>query len=208
MARVMPIAAEFIRAVVLACSLSHPVVREAPLHFDDEVVAHAEGESARNPFAVGVNLLGGLHETHPFTTASDAIAFTRDGLAAGRSLDVGLMQINLRAHPEVFASLDEAFNPQINTCAGTVILAQAHRAANCIYNTGRSDCRRASGTNGYPAIIAAAERRMHGVAPVRPVSIAAVANAGAPPSPAQAPDPSIPRWDVYGQARMALNSRR
>jgi soluble lytic murein transglycosylase-like protein len=50
-----------------------------------------------------------------FPTKAEAIAAVRSEQARGvRSIDVGCMQINLRHHPDAFASLDAAFDPASN----------------------------------------------------------------------------------------------
>ena len=57
-----------------------------------------------------------------------AIAEVRKLQARGvRNIDVGCMQINLLAHPDAFASLDEAFEPRTN-------VAYAGRFLNDLYN--------------------------------------------------------------------------
>ncbi len=63
-----------------------------------------------------------------FESKEEALAETRrlieDGL---RSIDVGCMQINLRYHPDAFASLEEAFDPARNVAYGASYLRQLHR---------------------------------------------------------------------------------
>ena len=50
-----------------------------------------------------------------FDSKAAAIATVRTLQASGvRSIDVGCMQVNLMHHPDAFASLDEAFDPQRN----------------------------------------------------------------------------------------------
>ena len=52
---------------------------------------------------------------HFYGSKDEAIEAVRAFQAAGaRSIDVGCMQINLRQHPDAFASLSEAFNPETN----------------------------------------------------------------------------------------------
>lgn len=56
---------------------------------------------------------GGAGEYLPNKQA--AIAYVRQLQARGETnIDVGCMQINLRAHPDAFASLEEAFDPRAN----------------------------------------------------------------------------------------------
>jgi hypothetical protein len=52
-----------------------------------------------------------------------AIAKVRELQASGRTnIDVGCMQINLHYHPDAFASLEEAFDPDRNVAYGTKFL--------------------------------------------------------------------------------------
>lgn len=60
-----------------------------------------------------------------FKTKQDAIKavekFQRQG---AKSIDVGIMQINLRHHPNAFRNLEEAFDPQLNISYGAKFLKQ------------------------------------------------------------------------------------
>ena len=197
----MLLAPSVIVGMVAACAASHPAVRAIP--DPAAVVAHAEQESGRDPLVVHVNEDRGRYlpeESVRFTSADKAVAYTQRAVAAGRSVDVGVMGINLRAHPDAFATLADAFDPAVNVCAGAIILGQDYRtarAAQCLYNTGHMAC-----ANGYPEAIDAAARRLRGQA----TQVAVVAEA--PPSPAQVSDPAVPEWDAYGQARLARNVGR
>lgn len=54
-------------------------------------------------------------EGRRFDTKADAVAWVRQALDRGmRSIDVGCMQVNLRWHPDAFASLETAFDPKAN----------------------------------------------------------------------------------------------
>ena len=54
-----------------------------------------------------------------------AIAKVRELKASGRSnIDVGCMQINLHYHPDAFASLEDAFDPNTNVAYGTKFLKE------------------------------------------------------------------------------------
>jgi soluble lytic murein transglycosylase-like protein len=58
-----------------------------------------------------------------FKTKDEAIAKTQQLLDGGmRSIDVGCMQVNLRYHPQAFASLDDAFDPMTNVAYGAEFL--------------------------------------------------------------------------------------
>ena len=97
------------------------------------LVAIAEVESVRNdpvtrrfiPWPWTINVEGAGHF---YETKQDAIAAVRRFQAAGaRSIDVGCMQINLMYHPNAFASLDEAFDPQLNAAYGARFLRDLFR---------------------------------------------------------------------------------
>jgi hypothetical protein len=63
-----------------------------------------------------------------FASKSEAIAWSRQALASGAVtfLDVGCMQVDLRAHPNAFATLEEAFDPAANVEYGARFLQQLH----------------------------------------------------------------------------------
>ena len=62
------------------------------------------------PWTVNVEGVG-----HFYETKGDAIEAVRALQSAGvRSIDVGCMQVNLMYHPSAFASLEDAFDPEIN----------------------------------------------------------------------------------------------
>lgn len=65
-----------------------------------------------------------------FPTKAEAIAAVRRLQAEGvRSIDVGCMQVNLRHHPDAFASLEEAFDPAKNAAYAARFLASLHDAS-------------------------------------------------------------------------------
>jgi Transglycosylase SLT domain len=58
-----------------------------------------------------------------FDNKAEAMAAVRKLRAQGvESIDVGCMQVNLHHHPDAFASLDEAFDPQHNVAYAAVFL--------------------------------------------------------------------------------------
>ena len=61
-----------------------------------------------------------------FKTKKDAVRFVKDQLKKVKeSIDVGCMQINLKYHPDAFASLDQAFSPRKNIAYAAQLL-QSH----------------------------------------------------------------------------------
>jgi hypothetical protein len=70
-------------------------------------------------------------EGHFFDSKADAVKFVADKLADGvESIDVGCMQINLKHHPDAFASLDDAFDPATNVGYGADFLKSLHNQTN------------------------------------------------------------------------------
>ena len=66
-------------------------------------------------------------EGHYFDSKADAIAFVEGKLADGvESIDVGCMQINLKHHPDAFASIEDAFDPAANVAYGADFLTALH----------------------------------------------------------------------------------
>ncbi len=62
-----------------------------------------------------------------YETKAAAVAAVRALQARGvRSIDVGCMQINLMHHPDAFASLEQAFDPEANAVYGARFLNQLH----------------------------------------------------------------------------------
>lgn len=62
------------------------------------------------------------------TSKEDAVARVRRLLARGvQSVDVGCMQINLRHHPQAFATPEEGFDPQRNVAYAIRFLHELHR---------------------------------------------------------------------------------
>ncbi len=54
-----------------------------------------------------------------FDSKSEAVAWARTAMARGvKYIDVGCMQIDLPQHPQAFRSLEEAFDPMLNTDYG------------------------------------------------------------------------------------------
>ncbi len=63
-----------------------------------------------------------------FKSKADAVAKTRALLASGmRSIDIGCMQVNLRYHPDAFASLEDGFDPMTNVAYGADFLMRLHK---------------------------------------------------------------------------------
>jgi len=71
------------------------------------------------PWSVNIDGAGQM-----FGNSHDAVSGTRAAQNAGRqSIDVGCFQINLLHHPDAFADLDQAFDPQANALYAARFLA-------------------------------------------------------------------------------------
>lgn len=69
-------------------------------------------------------------KTSMFDNKAEAIRFVQAEKAAGRTLiDVGCMQVNQHWHPDAYASLEEAFDPQASADYAAAFLARLHRDA-------------------------------------------------------------------------------
>ncbi len=80
----------------------------------------SSGSIAAWPWTINVEGVGEV-----FDTKAQAIAAVNAHRARGaRSIDVGCMQINLKHHPDAFASLEEAFDPDANAKYAAKFLQQ------------------------------------------------------------------------------------
>lgn len=137
--------------LVAGCGLSLP-----PTITPDRLRTYAQAESGLDPAAI----------SRP----------NRNG-----SRDYGLMQVSSTNFARFGVDAQTVMEPCTNLRVGAAILADADRAAACIYNTGRAACR-----NGYPQRIEAAAARQAGGASLSP---APAASAPPPPPPHS--------WDVW-----------
>jgi type IV secretion system protein VirB1 len=117
-------------------------------------------ESGGDPLLVNIN--GTRLQPARAQTRDEAVALAQASIAAGYSVDLGLMQVNSRNLPALHLGLREVFEPCANIRAGAAILAEdfaraaqrtsdpqaALRAALSAYNTG--DFSRGF-SNGYVA---------------------------------------------------------
>lgn len=89
-------------------------------------ISEAHGRRVAWPWAV---MAEGKGRYYPSKEA--AIAAVEDLLARGvGNIDVGCMQVNLHYHGEVFASLEEAFDPVHNVAYATAFLLDLRRKTN------------------------------------------------------------------------------
>jgi hypothetical protein len=85
----------------------------------------ATGRIVPWPWTINVAGTGYFH-----ASKEEAIAAVRLFQASGiRSIDIGCAQVNLLHHPDAFASLDSAFDPQTNANYAARFLKALHRAS-------------------------------------------------------------------------------
>jgi hypothetical protein len=76
------------------------------------------------PWTITVNPSG---KGHHFKNKTEAIMFAKEQLQSGKgSIDVGCMQINLKYHPDSFASVEQALSPQNNVEYGAKFLKEKY----------------------------------------------------------------------------------
>lgn len=179
----------------------------APSVHVDTLAAVARAESGFNALAIHDNT---ARRSHRAATAAEAVALATALLREGRSLDLGLMQVNSANLAPLGLGVADAFDPCKSLAAGARVLRAGfrppapgedpqpalHRALSR-YNTGHPE---RGLLNGYVARVQASAEvvvpalRLRGDA-APPPPPAGQANAPAtPPSPA-------PSWDVWAQAR-------
>jgi len=153
--RAMSLPPDLVLALAAQCA---PTVAPATL------LAVARAESALDPLAIGVNGPGGRRRT-PRSKAG-AITAARELLRAGRDLDLGLLQINVRNLARLGLSLEAAFDPCRSLAAGARVLEDGYargerrhgqgqaalRVALSYYNTGHAT---RGFANGYVARVTA-----------------------------------------------------
>ena len=139
----------------------------APDVAPETLAAIAKVESGMNTLAIHVNGPG----SYATEAASVNVAIVRASalLRTGRSIDLGLMQINSRNLGWLGLSVEDAFDPCRNIAAGARVLT-----AFSGYNTGHP---RRGFENGYVARVLATRAR----------------NAAQAPAPAAAPPPDPPQ---------------
>lgn len=104
------------------------VIDCAPNVAPSTVQAIVRAESSGNPIALNVNTPDGPRSFRA-ESLSDAIEHARREIAAGNSVDIGLMQINSRNLGSFGISLPDAFDPCTNLSMGASILSDAYARA-------------------------------------------------------------------------------
>lgn len=168
----------------------------APSVAPPTLLALARAESALDPLAIGVN--GPPVRRRTPADAAEAAAQARDLIAAGRNIDLGLGQINVRNLARLGLTVEAAFDPCRNLAGSGRVLQEGYRRAAVqagpgqaalrvalsYYNTGHAQ---RGFANGYVARVVARAGRL----PPTPVPSAA------------APAVSAAAWDAFGRAAEA-----
>lgn len=169
----------------------------APAIAAETLLSVAKVESGFDPLAIGVN--GKPAIAVRATSRSEAVEKASKLIAAGRSVDLGLGQINTRNLDWLGLSIEAAFDPCLNLGASARVLADAYSrgadrgrgeqpallTAFSYYNTGNPD---RGFQNGYVAKVTKAAAAI----------VPAIATQGSSPPTETAPPP--PAWDVFGAA--------
>ncbi len=170
-------------------------------------------ESRGNPLAINVN---GGSRPRAAGDAREAAKIARAAIAAGYSVDLGLMQVNSRNLSKLGYTVEEMFEPCTNLQAGAAILSanyttaaarhgdgqEALRAALSAYNTGNF---RNGFLNGYVA-------KYYGPQAVRaslsslstPASFPSRGRSAPPAAPILSPDPYTAGTTVFLMNRRPL----
>jgi type IV secretion system protein VirB1 len=168
----------------------------APAVAPATLLAVARAESGLDPLAIGVN--GPAAWRTPAQSTAEAVRQAERLIAAGRDIDLGLAQINVRNLARLRLTVADAFDPCRNLAASAQVLSEGYRralpssgpgqpalrTALSFYNTGTPD---RGFRNGYVARVLT-----HAGAPT--LKRTAAANAQ-PPAP-------VASWDVFGRARL------
>jgi len=113
-------------ALVLAC---------APFVSSNTMMAIMKQESGGNSWAIGVN---GNHRFIKPDNYQLAVSEARRLIAAGASIDMGLMQINSKTMVGLGLTVEQLFDPCTNVYAGGVVLTRNYVKASGQFNDPQS----------------------------------------------------------------------
>lgn len=181
----------------------------APTVAPETLLSVIQVESRFEPLAIGVNGLPRIAVTP--ASVDDAVARAEALIAAGRSIDLGLAQINSKNLSWLRLSLRDAFEPCTNLAAAARVLQDGYgrsdakrvgeqaalRTALSYYNTGHPI---RGVRNGYVGKVEAAAGR------IVPAIGGVDAVGSSKPEPAAAAEHSSPAWDVFGDVQRARGS--
>lgn len=174
----------------------------APAVAPETLLSVVQVESGFNTLAIGVN--GAPRVTVSAATASEAAEKASVLIAAGRSVDLGLAQINSKNLAWLGLSVDAAFDPCRNLAAAARVLQAGYRPTEEIgeqpallralsrYNTG--DDQRGF-RNGYVTRVTKAAAQIVPALRAATPSETTTLDEALVPTP-----PPRPSWDVFGDA--------
>jgi type IV secretion system protein VirB1 len=176
----------------------------APTVAPETMMAIVQVESRFNTLAIGVN--GHPRLTITARTPQEAVARASALIAAGRSVDLGLAQINSGNLARLGLSIEATFDPCLNLAAAARVLQDGYARSDArmvgeqtalltalsYYNTGHP---RRGFDNGYVARVTRAAARF---TPATPDGLARTPRA-TPVMAAVQPAPAPLAWDVFGQ---------
>jgi type IV secretion system protein VirB1 len=154
-----PVTLEAFRQIGAACAPGIPLVT---------LRAIARAESAFHPYALSLNYprrtasehglgTGGITLARQPRTRGEALAWTRYLLKRGRSVSVGLMQINTEHAANLRLTVDQLFDPCTNVRVGARLLTARYQAAAAIEGEGQQALQQAlSEYNSGSAVIGVA----------------------------------------------------
>jgi len=195
-------------AISLAAALAL-AAQCAPTVAPETLLSVVQVESRFEPLAISVN--GAPRIMVAPTSVDDAVAKAGALIAAGRSIDLGLAQINSKNLSWLGLSLPEVFEPCTNLRAAARILQDGYlrgdaarvgeqaalETAFSYYNTGHPV---RGFINGYVGKVATAAGRI--VPAIDGASLANLSEA-APGAPPKTPSPA---WDVFGEVHRSRGS--
>lgn len=162
------------------------------------LLAVARAESGLNPLAIGVN--GPRVQRPSAKTPAEAAIAAKALVSAGRDIDLGLAQINVRNLSRLGLSIEAAFDPCRNLAAGAQLLREGYARAAADHGPGQTALRVALSyyntgspqrgfVNGYVARVL---RQAGARRPEPSGAFPDIAGSGATPPPAA--------WDVFARA--------
>jgi type IV secretion system protein VirB1 len=154
----------------------------APGIAPETLAAVARAESGFDTLAIGVNGSGGGRVRS--ATVDEAATRARTLIGAGRSVDLGLLQINSRNLAWLNMTVEDAFDPCRSAAAGARMLTAFSR-----YNTGSPN---RGFSNGYVARVLSAGAA-NSAEPARPL----------PPRSTSIAPACAPSWDVWARCPAA-----
>ncbi|OYX36716.1 MAG: hypothetical protein B7Y99_00125 [Caulobacterales bacterium 32-69-10] len=195
-------------AISLAAALAL-AAQCAPSIAPETLLSVVQVESRFDPLAIGVN--GAPRIVVTPTSVDDAVAKAGALIAAGRSIDLGLAQINSKNLSWLGLSLAEVFAPCMNLRAAARILQDGYvrsdalrvgeqaalKTALSYYNTGHP---MRGFSNGYVSKVTSAAGRI--VPAIDGASLASLSES----APAAPPEILPPVWDVFGETHRGRGS--